>query len=75
MANIDLTKYGITGTKEVVYNPSYDELYKEEITWWEVKSQSLTTLETQPLKKKRLLLLILTQRTQSECSVNVWTHL
>ena len=31
MAKIDLTKYGITGTKEVVYNPSYDELYKEEM--------------------------------------------
>lgn len=30
MANIDLTKYGITGTKEIVYNPSYEELFKEE---------------------------------------------
>ena len=24
MANIDLSKYGITGTTEIVYNPSYD---------------------------------------------------
>ena len=24
MANIDLTKYGITGTTEIVYNPSYE---------------------------------------------------
>jgi phosphoenolpyruvate carboxykinase (ATP) len=31
MANIDLTKYGITGTTEIVYNPSYEELYKEEM--------------------------------------------
>ena len=31
MANIDLTKYGITGTTEIVYNPSYDDLYAEEI--------------------------------------------
>ena len=23
MGNIDLTRYGITGTKEIVYNPSY----------------------------------------------------
>ena len=23
MKNIDLTKYGITGTTEIVYNPSY----------------------------------------------------
>ncbi|MDR1763984.1 MAG: phosphoenolpyruvate carboxykinase (ATP), partial [Dysgonamonadaceae bacterium] len=30
MANLDLSKYGITGVKEIVYNPSYDELYKEE---------------------------------------------
>ncbi len=31
MANIDLTKYGITGVKEVIYNPSYEYLYEEEI--------------------------------------------
>ncbi|MDR1746557.1 MAG: phosphoenolpyruvate carboxykinase (ATP) [Tannerella sp.] len=31
MANLDLSKYGITGVTEVVYNPSFDELYKEEI--------------------------------------------
>ena len=30
MNNSDLEKYGITGTKEVVYNPSYDLLFKEE---------------------------------------------
>ena len=26
----DLVKYGIEGTTEVVYNPSYDELFNEE---------------------------------------------
>ncbi|MBE5855045.1 MAG: phosphoenolpyruvate carboxykinase (ATP) [Lachnospiraceae bacterium] len=31
MANIDLTKYGITGTTEIVYNPSYEDLYTEEM--------------------------------------------
>ncbi|MBR4574641.1 MAG: phosphoenolpyruvate carboxykinase (ATP) [Lachnospiraceae bacterium] len=31
MANIDLTKYGITGTTEIVYNPSYELLYDEEM--------------------------------------------
>ena len=31
MANIDLTKYGITGATEIVYNPSYEALYEEEI--------------------------------------------
>ena len=30
MATIDLTKYGITGTTEIVYNPSYEELFQEE---------------------------------------------
>ncbi|SEF78983.1 phosphoenolpyruvate carboxykinase (ATP) [Lachnospira multipara] len=30
MASIDLSKYGITGATEVVYNPSYEELYKAE---------------------------------------------
>ena len=30
MANIDLTKYGITGTTEIVYNPSFEELFAEE---------------------------------------------
>ena len=27
---IDLTKYGITGTPEIVYNPSYELLFEEE---------------------------------------------
>jgi len=31
MAKIDLTKYGITGTTEIVYNPSYEFLYEEEM--------------------------------------------
>ena len=30
MAKLDLTKYGISGTTEIVYNPSYDELFAEE---------------------------------------------
>ena len=31
MSKIDLTQYGITGTTKVIYNPSYDELYKAEM--------------------------------------------
>ena len=31
MAALDLTKYGITGTTEIVHNPSFDFLYEEEI--------------------------------------------
>ena len=31
MANIDMTKYGITGVTEIVYNPSYEELYVAEM--------------------------------------------
>ncbi len=30
MSKIDLTQYGITGTTEIIYNPSYEELFKEE---------------------------------------------
>ena len=30
MANLDLSKYGITGTVEVLNNPSYDVLFQEE---------------------------------------------
>ena len=31
MAKIDLTKYGITGTTEIIRNPSYEFLFKEEM--------------------------------------------
>ena len=31
MANIDLEKYGITGTTEIVYNPSYEQLFTDEM--------------------------------------------
>ena len=30
MANIDLSKYGITNVQEIVYNPSYEMLFEEE---------------------------------------------
>ena len=30
MATVDLSKYGITGTKEIYHNPSYEDLYKDE---------------------------------------------
>ncbi len=30
MSKIDLTQYGITGTTEIVYNPSYEMLFEEE---------------------------------------------
>ena len=31
MATLDLAKYGITGSKVIAHNPSYEELYKAEI--------------------------------------------
>ena len=31
MSNLDLTKYGITGSTVIAHNPSFDELYKAEI--------------------------------------------
>ena len=30
MAKVDLSKYGITGATEIVYNPSYETLFAEE---------------------------------------------
>ncbi|MDH6356422.1 phosphoenolpyruvate carboxykinase (ATP) [Parabacteroides sp. PF5-9] len=30
MANLDLSKYGITGATEIVHNPSFDQLFAEE---------------------------------------------
>ena len=30
MSKIDLTQYGIIGTTEIVYNPSYETLFEEE---------------------------------------------
>ena len=30
MAEINLSKYGITGTTEIVHNPSYEQLFEEE---------------------------------------------
>ena len=29
MGKIDLTKYGITGTTEIVHNPSYELLFED----------------------------------------------
>ncbi|MDR2362171.1 MAG: phosphoenolpyruvate carboxykinase (ATP) [Prevotellaceae bacterium] len=31
MATIDLTKYGITGVQEIIYNPSYETLFEAEL--------------------------------------------
>jgi len=31
MTAVDLLKYGITGVQEIVYNPSYEELFQEEM--------------------------------------------
>ncbi|MBR0353437.1 MAG: phosphoenolpyruvate carboxykinase (ATP) [Oscillospiraceae bacterium] len=31
MAELNLEKYGITGTTEIVYNPSYEQLFKDEM--------------------------------------------
>ena len=31
MAKLDLSKYGITGTTEIIHNPSYEDLFKAEL--------------------------------------------
>lgn len=30
MAQLDLTKYGITGVTEILHNPTYEQLFEEE---------------------------------------------
>ena len=49
MANLDLTKYGITGTKEIYYNPSYEQLFKDEmdpsLTGYDVGQLTQTELD------------------------------
>ncbi len=31
MSNLDLSKYGITGVSEIIYNPSYEKLFEDEM--------------------------------------------
>ena len=31
MKNLDLSKYGIKDVQEIVYNPSYEQLFEEEM--------------------------------------------
>ena len=46
MAEINLTQYGITGTTEIVHNPSYEMLFEEEtkagLEGYEVGQESRT---------------------------------
>lgn len=50
MAKIDLSKYGITGTTEIVYNPSYETLFEEEtkpeLTGYERKDRSVNLVQS-----------------------------
>ena len=47
MANIDLTQYGINGVKSIKYNPSYEELFNDEMAAPEgYEKGQLTELDT-----------------------------
>ena len=48
MKNVDLSRYGITGVKEIIHNPSYEELFAAE-----------TDPSLEGLKKVRKLSLVL----------------
>lgn len=55
MANLDLTKYGITGTVEIVHNPSYDVLFAEETkAGLEGYEKGQVTEENSPAAKRRI---------------------
>ena len=47
MANLDLSKYGITDVKEILHNPSYEVLFAEET------KEGLTLLMKYCLQKKQ----------------------
>ena len=48
MAQIDLSKYGISGTTEIIHNPSYEELFQAEMdpTLTGYEKGQLTELDT-----------------------------
>ena len=41
MATLDLSKYGITGTTEIVHNPSYEQLFEEETKATPIKKNAI----------------------------------
>ena len=45
MAEIDLSKYGITGTTEIIHNPSYELLFEEETNLLRTKVMKVGTGE------------------------------
>ena len=49
MAEINLSKYGITGTTEIVHNPSYELLFEEETKAGLTYGKGLMELLKQPL--------------------------
>ena len=54
MGKIDLTKYGITGTTEIVHNPSYEMLFEEEkIALFAVGSMVKTAVEVREALKEK----------------------
>ena len=72
MAQIDLSKYGITGTTEIIHNPSYEELFKAEmdpaLEGYEVGQ--LTELDT-----VNVMTGVYTGRSPSDCFYSVFGFL
>ena len=57
MAKLDLSKYGIVGSVEVIHNPSFEELFAEEINNIidEVKQGAFFNEEMLKLKKREVI--------------------
>lgn len=66
MAKIDLSKYGITGATEIVYNPSYELLFEEETKstneGYEVGKESELELFSHSLAHYNLIWVIILKR-------------
>ena len=53
MAKIDLSKYGITGATDIVYNPSYELLFEEASVYREFKDVNTFMDEIKKLLEKQ----------------------
>ena len=78
MTKLDLTKYGIEGVKEILHNPSYDELFAEEtkpglegfekgqVTELGVRQNIISSFWTKPAKTQYVVL-----RTNIKTTINL----
>ena len=83
MAKIDLTKYGITGTTEIVYNPSFELLFEEEtkpeLEGFEKGQESelgavnvMTGIYTGRSPKDKFIVMVTTSQASRPAAISAW---